>query len=116
MTTHTGNGRPRLVASAAGRGPAVRSVVALRLRSFHSFVGLPSPTQQYGGIERYPVGTVLRIDIGDAHHCSGWTADLLAGAVRDCAVVEVIGTDPYGVAEMRNALCRALNAGVSPAC
>jgi hypothetical protein len=108
--------RPRLVASAAGRGTLVRGVVALRLRSFHSFVGVPSPTQRYGGIDRYPPGTELRVDIGDARHCSRWTAELLAGAVRDCASVEVTGTDPYGVAETRNALVGALNAGVSPAC
>ena len=115
MNTRTGNGRPRLV-NGARRGPAVRGVVWLRLRSFHSYVGLPSPTQQYGGIERFPAGTVLRVDIGDAVRCSGWTAELLAGAVRDCAVVEVVGTDPYGVAETRDVLARALNAGVSPAC
>jgi hypothetical protein len=116
MITRTSSSRPRLVASTAGRGAVVRGVVALRLRSFHSFVGLPSPTQQYGGIDRYPPGTVLRVDIGDARHCSGWTAELLSGAVRDCAAIEVTGTDAYGVAETRDALTKALNAGVSPAC
>lgn len=115
MNARTSNGRPRLV-NGTRRGPAVRGVVALRLHCFHSFVGLPSPTQQYGGIERLPAGTVLRVDIGDARRCSDWTADLIAGAVRDCAVVEVIGTDPYGVAETEGALSRALSAGVSSAC
>lgn len=115
MTARIGSGRPRLV-NGARRGPAVRGVVALRLHAFHGFVGLPSPTQQYGGIEQLPPGTVVRIDIGDARHCSGWTAELLAGAVRMCAAVEVIGTDSYGVAETRDALAQVLNTGASPAC
>jgi hypothetical protein len=116
MSARTGYGRPHLVASAAGRGPAVRGVVSLQLHAFHGFVGLPSPTQQYGGVEQFPPATVVRVDIRDARHCSGWTAGLLAGALCRCAAVEVIGTDPRGVAETRDALARALNTGASPAC
>ncbi|MEU6373935.1 hypothetical protein [Streptomyces sp. NPDC046909] len=116
MTSRHGNGRPRLVASTAGRGPAVRGVVHIRLRVFYGSVELPSPTQQYGGVERLSPGTVARVDIGAAQRCSSWTACLLVGALHDCDEVEVVGTDAHGVAETRNALARALNAGVSSAC
>ncbi|MEU1518295.1 hypothetical protein ABZ490_40160 [Streptomyces sp. NPDC005811] len=116
MISRAGYGTPRLVASAAVRGPAVRAVVRVQLRASHGFVDPPSPTQQYGGIERLPAGTVARLDIGNARHCSSWIASLVAGALRDCAEVEVVGTDPRGVAETRNALTRALNTRISPAC
>lgn len=109
MTTRTGYGRPCSVTSVAGRGPAVRAVIVLRLSDSHGFVELPRPTMQYGGILPFPPGTVLRIDIGDASHCSEWTVDLLTGALLNCAEIEIVGTDPYGVAETREVLARALH-------
>lgn len=98
------------------RGPAVRAVTVLRLADHNGFVELPRPTMQYGGVLPYPAGTVLRLDIGTATHCSDWAMENLAGALVNCAEIEVVGTDPYGVAETTRWLCRALSTGVSPAC
>lgn len=115
MTARTRGGRPRMV-NGPRRAPAVRGVVLVQLPDFHGSVYLPRPTMQYGGVLPLPPGTVLRIDIGDARACHDWPIETLAGALRECVEIEVIGTDPYGVAETRAALCRALSAGVSPAC
>ncbi|WP_103543330.1 hypothetical protein [Streptomyces sp. SM1] len=112
MTRRTRDGSPRL----HGRGPAVRAVTVLRLVDERGYVELPRPTMQYGGVYPYPTGTVLRIDIGKATHCTDWAMENLAGALVDCAEIEVVGTDSYGVSETRQHLCRALSAEVSPAC
>ncbi|WP_411091359.1 hypothetical protein [Streptomyces sp. 049-1] len=112
MTARTGKDGPRLL----GRGPTLRGTAILRLPDDHGFVSLPRPTMQYGGVMAYPPGTVLRIDIGNARGCSDWSVENLAGALCECAEVEVIGTDPYAVAETTDALRRAMRRWVSPAC
>lgn len=114
MTTPARNRSPRPLVR---RGPAVRGVTTLRLPHDRRTVWLPQPTSQYGGVLPYPPGTVLRIDIGPANHCMPERMEHLAGALTDCAEIEVVGTDPYGVAATRDALARALTAHCgAPAC
>jgi hypothetical protein len=50
-----------------------------------------------------PAGTVARVDIGSARDFLDPFGEL-AGLVRDCTEVEVIGTDPAGVTAVQAAL------------
>lgn len=97
---------PRL--AYARPGPNIRGVTLLKLPALHGGVWVPQPTMQHGGILPYPRGTVLRIDIGSAGRCLAEIAQLVAGALRTCKDIEVVGTDPYGVADTVNELGRAL--------
>ncbi|MFC4034575.1 hypothetical protein ACFO3J_24305 [Streptomyces polygonati] len=90
-------------------GPLLRGVVTMRLPNDHGSVTTPQPTMEYGGLPYCPVGSIVRIDIGDAQRCLSWDADKVAGAVRDAAEVEITGTDWQGVAEMRTELAAALD-------
>lgn len=89
-------------------GPALRAVVTVQLLVEHSSVVTPQPTMEHGGLPRCPAGSIVRIDISDAEHCSPWNADKIAGAVRDAAEIEVTGTYWQGVAATRTALAAAL--------
>ncbi|MEW2518155.1 hypothetical protein [Actinacidiphila alni] len=90
-------------------GPVLRAVVTVHLPVDGRLARPPRPTQEYGGILYCPAGTVVRLDIGDARTgFTPWDADLIAGAVRDAADVEVVGTDQWGVAESRDALAAAI--------
>lgn len=90
-------------------GPPLRAVVTIQLPNDHTSVTTPQPTMEYGGLPYCPTGSIVRVDIGDAQHCTRWDADKVAGAVRDAAEVEITGTDWHGVAEMRTALAAALD-------
>lgn len=89
-------------------GPNIRGVTVLQLPALHGGVWVPEPTMPHGGILPYPRGTVLRIDIGPAGRCIEYVAQQIAGALRVCKDIEVVGTDPYGVADTVNELGRAL--------
>jgi hypothetical protein len=89
-------------------GPALRAVVTMQLRADHGSVVTPQPTMEYGGLPYCPAGSVVRINIGDAEHCSPWDADKIAGAVRDAAEIEIAGTYWQGVAETHAALTAAI--------
>ncbi|MFF3326104.1 hypothetical protein [Streptomyces sp. NPDC002889] len=110
MSTRTSNERPRLAYTRPG--PTVRGVTRLSLPTLYGAVYMPGPTQQYGGILPYPRGTVLRIDIGDARGCTDEVAALIVGALLDCAEIEVIGTDPDGVAQTCTEFDRAITRAI----
>ncbi|HEY5834657.1 hypothetical protein [Streptomyces sp.] len=91
-------------------GPVVRGVVTVRLPVRDGAVHTPMPTAEYGGLEKVPAGSIVRLDIGAAQRCFGFTAAAIAGAVSGAAEVEVVGTDWRGVAETRAQLAAAIEA------
>lgn len=105
------NSRLRLANSNPHR-PTVRAVLVVQLEvDGHGVARLP---RRWRG-ETLPPRTQVRIDAGRAR----WYLDLwgeIGTLVRDCAAVEVIGTEPEGIADVRAALLRALSAGVPSAC
>ncbi|MFF7690568.1 hypothetical protein ACFZB6_31085 [Streptomyces syringium] len=90
----------------AGRGPAVRGVLLVRLVINRGLAELPHHLRD----TPFPPGSLIRIDAGDAHdYLDCWGE--LAALVRDCADVEVIGTDSRGVAAVCNAAVGPPQAG-----
>lgn len=89
-------------------GPALRAVVTMQLLVERRSVVTPQPTMEHGGLPYCPAGSVVRINIGDAEHCSSWSADKIAGAVRDAAEIEIAGTYWQGVAETHTVLAAAI--------
>lgn len=106
-----GGGRLQL-ANSARTGPAIRAVLVVRLEvDEYAVAHLP---RRWRG-ESLPAGTRARVDAGPArYYLDHWGE--IGTLVRDCATVEVAGTEPEGVADVRAALLRALSAGVPSAC
>lgn len=102
MNNRTPN-RPRLVATAARRGPALIAVVLVRLDVSRNLATFPRSLRSI----TFPEGTNVRIDVGDADaYLDAWNE--LVTLVRDCAEIEIVGTSHYGVSAVRNLLARRL--------
>lgn len=89
-------------------GPALRAVVTMQLRDNRGSAMPPQPTSEHGGLTAAPAGSVVRLHIGDARTFFAGYADRIVGALVDAAEIEVIGSDPQGVTETREALAAAL--------
>lgn len=95
MTSRTGYGRPRLVASAAGRGPAVRT--RFRIRPLIDKSGRIHPRDLDGyGLPKYPAGSEAEIDLRHGKWLINYDAALIAESVRACSVVHLVSDAAYG--------------------
>ncbi|MFK0125551.1 hypothetical protein ACIQSP_19825 [Streptomyces nigra] len=121
MTGRTGYGRPRLVASAAGRGPAVRAEHRHKLPTEHGVIrpGFIHP-ETY---RPYPPGAHVVLDVGAGERMYVYEARQLGQALAHCASITVTGTtesswtgvDEFGLAHgltaiadvIRQAACMA---------
>ncbi|SMF64531.1 hypothetical protein [Streptomyces sp. Amel2xC10] len=90
MTPRTRLGRPRLVASAAGRGPAVRAEYRHKLSTEYGVIraGFLHP-QTY---RPYPPGAHVVLDVGDGNCMQVYEARLIGQALAHCASITVTGT------------------------
>ncbi|MFD5862608.1 hypothetical protein [Streptomyces chartreusis] len=90
MTSRTGYGRPHLVASAAGRGPAVRAEYRLRLPVDHRMIraGFLHP-ETY---RPYPPGAHVVLDVGDGDCMQAYDARTVGQALAHCGSITVAGT------------------------
>ncbi|QDN58713.1 hypothetical protein [Streptomyces sp. S1D4-20] len=99
MTTRTGYGRPRLVASAAGRGPAVHKRYRMRLRvDERGWVSPRSADDKHGFMDTYEPGTVVELDIGVGCCLRDYDAVLIAECVSQCAAVYLVSSAATGTA------------------
>lgn len=101
------------LANSAGRGPAVRSVLVIRLDvDEHGAARLP---RHLRGAQGLPAGTHCRIDAGRARSYVNYWGEL-AELVRGCATVEITGAEPEGLAAVRRALTGGHRGEVPSAC
>ncbi|MFD7003950.1 hypothetical protein ACFWA5_48950 [Streptomyces mirabilis] len=97
MTTRTGNGRPRLVASATGRGPVVRTRLQLRLRvDERGWVTPDSADDLRKGLNTYAPGTVLELNLGKGSCLTDYNAVRIAEYVSRCATVYLLSSAATG--------------------
>jgi hypothetical protein len=99
MTTRNGYGRPRPVASAAGRapGPAVHTLCRVRLQvDSHGFVKPRSLDDRRGYIDTYQPGTSVELDFGQGTALMEYDAVAIAEAVAACDAVYLVSTAAYG--------------------
>ncbi|MFF4356899.1 hypothetical protein [Streptomyces sp. NPDC001604] len=97
MTTRTGNGRPRLVASAAGRGPAVDVRCRLRLKvDRYGCIQPRSIDSRSGLMNIYGTGAVVEVDLGRGSCLTYYDADLIAENLAKCAAIHIVSTEAYG--------------------
>ena len=99
MTTRTGNGRTRLVASAAGRGsgPAVHAVCRTRvLVDEHGWVTIRSRDDKHGFMNTYKPGSVVELDLGNGKVLTDYDALTIAETVVDCSIVYLVSTAATG--------------------
>lgn len=95
MTTRTG--RPRLVSSAAGRGPAVRARYRIRLRvDERGWVSPRSADDRHGFMNVYAPGTIAELDLGMGTALQDYDAVQIANSVRKCAVVYLVSSAATG--------------------
>ncbi|MFE4697143.1 hypothetical protein ACFRIC_08635 [Streptomyces sp. NPDC056738] len=95
MTTRTGYGRPRLVASAAGRGPAVSARFRVRPRVEKDGRVLARDLNGYG-LPTYPAGSEVEIDLRHGTWLIDYDAALIAESVRACSVVLLVSDKADG--------------------
>ncbi|MEU5892518.1 hypothetical protein ABZ835_37615 [Streptomyces sp. NPDC047461] len=90
MTSRTGYGRPVLVASAAGRDPAVRAEYRQKLPIEHGVIraGFIHP-ETY---RPYPPGAHVVLDVGTGDRMHAYDARQLGQALAHCASITVTGT------------------------
>lgn len=97
MTTRPGNGRPRLVAPATGRGPAVRLRCRLQLRVDQHGCILPRSIDDRSGLMPvYQAGVGVEVDLGKGRCLTHYDADLIAESLAKCAEVHLVSTEAYG--------------------
>jgi hypothetical protein len=97
MTTRTGNGRPRLVASAAGRAPAVHLRYRMRLQvDPNGWVKPRSADDRHGFMETYKPGTVVEVDLGMASVLTDYDALFIAESLAQCKDVYLISAAADG--------------------
>jgi hypothetical protein len=91
MTTRTGYGRPRLVASAAGRGPAVHIRYRVRLHVDKYGIVQPRPAGHPDGLlPLYQQGAVVEVHTGNGSCIAGYNAAIIAESLKNCAEVYLI--------------------------
>ncbi|MEU2584517.1 hypothetical protein ABZ612_16475 [Streptomyces avermitilis] len=91
MTTRNGYGRPRLVAAAAGRGPAVHTRYRVRLHVDKYGIVQPRPADSPEGLlPLYKQGAVVEVHIGNGSCIAGYNAVIIAESLKDCAAVYLI--------------------------
>ncbi|WP_326787852.1 hypothetical protein [Streptomyces sp. NBC_00151] len=95
MTSRTGYGRPRLVASAAGRGPAVHARYRVRPRVEKDGRIAPRDLDGYG-LPNYPAGSEVEIDLRHGTWLISYDAALIAESVRACSVVHLVSDKADG--------------------
>ncbi|MFI6662526.1 hypothetical protein ACIBL8_44275 [Streptomyces sp. NPDC050523] len=99
MSTRIGNGRPRLVASAAGRGPTVRNRYRMRLRvDERGWVSPRSADDKHGFMDVYEPGTVVELDVGMGSALMDYDAVQIAECVSRCATVYLVSSAATGAA------------------
>ncbi|MCX4699525.1 hypothetical protein [Streptomyces sp. NBC_01373] len=89
MNARTGNGRPRLVASATGRGPVVRAEHHLKLPVDR---GILQPGYLCEYYRPFPPGAHVVLDCGQAHVMTTDTARWIGLGLAHCAQITVTGT------------------------
>ncbi|MFB6889420.1 hypothetical protein ACFCX4_08925 [Kitasatospora sp. NPDC056327] len=70
---------------------------------------LPHPAQENGGLPPVPAGYDVVIDLGAARRLSDLTVSRLASAVTQARLVNIVGEDPWAVAEAFRATVRHLD-------
>ncbi|MET8098133.1 hypothetical protein ABZV29_16885 [Streptomyces sp. NPDC005236] len=97
MNAPTGYGRPRLVASAAGRGPAVHARYRVRLLVDKYGIVQPRPAGRPDGLlPIYQQGAVAEVHIGNGTCIAGYNADIIAESFKDCDAVHLISDAAEG--------------------
>ena len=89
--------------------PVLRTVIAMQLVVQGRVAVPPQRTVQYGGLEKAPAGSIVRLDIGQAEDFFDWDANYIVDALVDAAEIEVIGSSPRGVEAVRRELSRAIS-------
>lgn len=124
MTTRTGNGRPRLIASATGRGPVVHIRYRVRLHVDKHGIVQPRPAERPEGLlPLYQQGAVVEVHIGNGSCIAGYNAVIIAESLKNCAEVYLIsdvaeGHAPvmeHGTAYNAEGVLRLLNAAIERA-
>ncbi|MFD7001910.1 hypothetical protein ACFWA5_38070 [Streptomyces mirabilis] len=91
MTTRTGYGRPRLVAEATGRGPAVHIRYRVRLHVDKYGIVQPRPAGHPDGLlPRYQRGAVVEVHTGNGSCIAGYNAAIIAESFKNCSAVYLI--------------------------
>ncbi|MFF7763116.1 hypothetical protein [Streptomyces griseorubiginosus] len=121
MTTRIGTGRPRLVASAAGRGPAVRAEYRHTLPVEHGVIraGFLHP-ETY---RPYPFGAHVVLDVGGGDRMHAYDARLVGQALAHCSSITVAGTtednwtgiDEFGLIHGLTAIANVISQAASAA-
>ncbi|MFF3660055.1 hypothetical protein [Streptomyces olivochromogenes] len=97
MTTRTGTGRPRLVAAATGRGPAVHARYRMRLRvDKRGWVTPRSADDPNGFMDVYEPGTVVELDLGTGCVIADYDAVQIAECVSRCEAVYLVSAAAIG--------------------
>ncbi|MET8134659.1 hypothetical protein ABZV24_22350 [Streptomyces sp. NPDC005251] len=97
MNAPTGYGRPRLVASAAGRGPAVHTRYRMRLRvDQRGWVSPRSADDPHEFMNTYEPGTVVELDLGMGCVLADYDAVQIAERVSLCAAVHLVSAAATG--------------------
>jgi hypothetical protein len=89
-------------------GPVLRAVVRMQLNDDRGHATPPRPMGEYGGLQKVPAGSIVRLDIGRAYMFYPPYGDYMAPALIDAAEIDVIGTDPRGVRAVRDGLAAAI--------
>lgn len=120
MTAGTRYSRPRLVASAAGRGPAVRAEYRLKLPVERGLIRAGFLSPEY---KPYASGAHVVLDVGPGDCMHAYEARLIGQALAHCASITVSGTtenrwagvDEYGLIHGLTSIADVIRQAACPA-